>query len=183
MEIPSFRLIAFAGRAGSGKSTLAKFLVENHGFVRVSFAAPLKAALKAMGFHEPETQAQKEALITSYPFSYRQAAQTLGTEWGRGLDPDLWVKLIEFGPLAQPGKYVIDDLRFENEADTVRRLKGTVVHLWGRQAGMAAATAVHASEQGVVRCFGDMVLDNSSHFENPYSAKAHIDRWAKGLND
>lgn len=35
--------LAFFGRMGTGKTTAAKYLVENHGFQRVSLASPVKA--------------------------------------------------------------------------------------------------------------------------------------------
>ena len=38
------RLIGLAGRAGVGKSTVARLLCEQHAFVEVALAAPIKRA-------------------------------------------------------------------------------------------------------------------------------------------
>lgn len=40
------QVIGLTGYAGSGKSTVANYLVEAHGFTRLSFAAPLKKMLR-----------------------------------------------------------------------------------------------------------------------------------------
>jgi hypothetical protein len=41
-------VIGLTGYAGSGKSTVANYLVEEHGFTRLSFAAPLKKMLRTL---------------------------------------------------------------------------------------------------------------------------------------
>lgn len=41
-------VIGLTGFAGSGKSTVAAYLVEAHGFTRLSFAAPLKKMLRTL---------------------------------------------------------------------------------------------------------------------------------------
>jgi hypothetical protein len=142
------KLYAFAGPAGSGKTTCANLLVQE-GFQRVSFARILKDMLATMGFPEPKTLAEKEQVIEAIGKSYRQLAQTLGTEWGRKMVHDnIWVALTMIR--LEPGKsYVIDDLRFENEATAVRTMGGAVIHIKGRKGTMAAATTGHASEAGI----------------------------------
>jgi hypothetical protein len=42
------QVIGLTGYAGSGKSTVAQYLVEHHGFTRLSFAAPLKKMLRTL---------------------------------------------------------------------------------------------------------------------------------------
>lgn len=63
--------------------------------------------------------------------SARFAMQRLGTEWGRSISPDIWVnawrKRVETlsDALATPC-FVADDLRFPNEAATIKALGGEV---------------------------------------------------------
>jgi hypothetical protein len=59
----------------------------------------------------------------------RRMLQTLGVEWGRNhISQDIWADIL-FNRIAHDNiKYVIDDLRFENEARVLRRLAG--VKLW-----------------------------------------------------
>lgn len=154
-------IIGFTGPAGSGKDTAADHLVAHHGFTKVSWAGPLKAALAAMGFPEPNDRALKEVTIPGFPFSWRQAAQALGTEWGRTLDPDIWVKLV--GRLVSDNpeaSWVVSDVRFENEAAMIRSLGGVVIHLHGRRADLGGAEA-HASEKGVKASLTDWNIENA----------------------
>ncbi len=142
-------IFGFTGKAGSGKDTCADYLVKHYGFRKLSWAAPLKAGLAAMGFPEPQDRTEKELTIEGFDFSWRQAAQQLGTEFGRALDPNIWIKLAARQIDAEPNvDWVISDVRFENEAAMVRSLGGIVVHLYGREAYLGPA-AGHASEKGV----------------------------------
>lgn len=159
-------VIAFAGPGGAGKSTAANLLVERAGFTKVSFAAPLYDMLEAGGFGRPKTLEEKQAVIPHLGFSWRHAAQTLGTEWGRRLlREDIW-QMIALGKCSDPnGRYAIDDCRFDNEADPVRALPGGhVVHLVGR-AGNLGALGGHVSESGVTFKEGDHRINNS--FDDP----------------
>lgn len=156
------QLVAIAGPAGSGKDTAGRVLIEERGFTKLSFAHGLKAALAAMGFPEPATADEKEKIIPWVGVSWRHLAQTLGTEWGRKLvHADLWVLMAENRIRTEGGKWVITDLRFENEAEMVRRLNGVVCHIDGRAHPMAEGTKGHASEAGVERLPTDVLIDNS----------------------
>lgn len=126
-------VIAFKGRGGSGKTTAAKHLI-GKGYGRTSFAAPMRAMLEAIGLFDEELSGRlKESpckiLSGRTP---REALQLLGTEWGRGLSPDLWVNLWRTRAmeiLARGYRVVVDDCRFENEAALVRSLGGFVIEI------------------------------------------------------
>lgn len=155
-------IIGLTGPAGVGKDTVADYLVEKHGFKKLSWAAPLKAGLAAMGFPEPLDRADKEKVIDGFDFSWRRAAQTLGTEWGRALDADIWIKLVGRIIAMHPGQdFVISDVRFQNEAELVRSKGGHVWSLHGRQADLGDA-AGHKSEAGLPDALVDTYLVNDS---------------------
>lgn len=168
-------LIGLTGKAGSGKDTCADHLVNIYGFQKLSWAAPLKQALAVMGFPEPTDRTLKEKQIEGFDFSWRQAAQALGTEWGRGLDPDIWVKIIErsLHDLANDSyawNLVISDVRFENEATMIRRMGGRVVHITGRAVDLGDA-AGHASEAGVEYYPSkDSIIENTGTIADLYAA-------------
>lgn len=119
----------------------------------MKFAGPLKDMLRAIGLSE----AQIEGELKEEPCAWlqgktpRYAMQTLGCEWGRdcmgaGLWTELWVRRVQL-ILAAGGRVVVDDCRFPNEADEVRKLGGVVWRLVGR-GGIAGA---HESESGCGR--------------------------------
>lgn len=143
-------VIALTGLAGSGKSTASKYLVEKHGYQLVKFAGPLKDMLRAIGLSEAQIEgAHKETdLAMLSGRTPRYAMQTLGTEWGRKcMGEDFWTNLWRSrvdGALAFGGRVVVDDCRFPNEADEVRKLGGVVWKIVGR-GGIAGA---HESEAG-----------------------------------
>lgn len=122
-------IIAFVGKAQAGKSTAAKHLVENYGFVRLRFADTLKSMLYAMGLSYEEIDGYKkisecELLGGNTP---RYTMQTLGTEWGRKLiSEDLWINCLDRNMRsfirAGAKKFVIDDVRFLNEARYIARV-------------------------------------------------------------
>jgi len=97
------RLIGLTGPAGSGKDTVARLLCEQHGFVQIAFADPLRAMLKAgLGLTDEHfnNREDKEAPLEWLGKSPRQLLQTLGTEWGRRqVHPHLW---LELAPGASP---------------------------------------------------------------------------------
>ena len=175
-------LIALSGLAGAGKSTAAKHLSSVHGFTLVKFAGPLKRMLRSIGLSEEEIEGvQKEVpsdlLCGKSP---RFAMQTLGTEWGRNfIGPDFWVNLWEFTTceiLAEGGKVVVDDCRFPNEAEKVRKLGGKIVTIQGPR----VLRMTHSSEQTLR---GDEIIFNDRSI---YDLNAELDKlvekfYAKGL--
>lgn len=173
------KIIAFAGPAGAGKTDSARYLIREHRFERVSFAAPLKQMLAVLGYPEPPNQAAKEEIIPDLGVSWRHMAQTLGTEWGRKLiHPDIWAMRTREFMRANPSNYVIDDLRFENEAAAIRSLGGQVIHIRGRRHEMSEATAGHESEKGIAVAVGDLCLENNGTLEEWFEQIDYvIKRW------
>lgn len=157
-------LIALCGRAGAGKDTVGGFLKENYGCSLDAFAKPLKDMLAAIGIVEPAREL-KELPLKGFDFSYRKAAQLLGTEWGRAIDENLWIKLagIRYSKSPAPS-YVFTDLRFMNEYTMVRANNGCVVKIVGR-ANETTDNATHASEQGLPDHLADFIIVNDGSKE------------------
>lgn len=167
-------LIGLMGRAGAGKDSVADVLCRKHGFQRYAMAKPLKAMLATLGFPEPPREL-KESLIPGFTFSWRTAAQTLGTEWGRGLDPDIWLKLAELAIVTANGDLVITDIRFPNELALVRRHGGITMAVTGRESKLSATDAKHASESIDISMLGLQYINNSGTLEDlEYEVKAAL---------
>jgi len=153
------KLIGLTGKAGAGKDTVADYLVHTlSGTVKMAMAGTLKAMLTAAGLLEPNDRADKERIIPGFTFSWRQAAQRLGTEWGRTLDPEIWLKLVPLKldviraadeRIGDDTLVVISDIRFENEADMVRQMGGAIWHIAGREADLGENVG-HVSEAGIL---------------------------------
>lgn len=179
-------LIGLAGAARSGKTTAAKHLATEHGFIHYALAMPLKGML-ANGFNLSDAHlegALKEQPLPWLGKSPRELMQLLGTEFGRGLvHNDIWLLLAEqnLDSLARclPGStgIVVSDLRFENEADWLRRRGGVVVHILRPE---APGVAAHSSEAGIEIRDNDLVMHNegdlADFLRDIEHALAHIAR-------
>lgn len=160
-------LIGIHGKARSGKDTLCQFMISYHGGYRYGLADPLKAMLKAgfgIDMADPYWETNKEKEIPALGCSPRYLLQTLGTEWGRQkVRDDIWLLLAQDALLRNGPGMIVPDIRFENEADWLRRLGGVVIHL---HRSRAAPVAAHASENGVLVVPGDIVLSNDGTLED-----------------
>jgi hypothetical protein len=147
------KVLAISGWKGSGKDTLANYLIEHHGFKRIAFADPLKDAV-AKEFNIPrhwcDEPVMKELPLRQYPAQARdkfssnicnfmhkefpvyddaraywtpRALCILKGSTMRAVDPDYWVKQA-VAQMKPDGLYVITDLRYRNEATTLRQCVG-----------------------------------------------------------
>ena len=174
------KMIGITGRARSGKDTLADYLVKEYGFTRYAFADPMKDCLAQIpGWDHRHMHGDlKDQVDPYYNVTPRQAMQRFGTECFRTLNPDFWLKVAE--RLLAPDNeipVVISDVRFENEAQFVRR-RGLLIHLRRPQ---AQADAQHQSEQGVFRIADDVLIENNGTVNQLYEdvdrLMIEIKRW------
>ncbi len=162
------KIIGITGRARSGKDTLAEFLVNDHGFVKLSFAAPIRSFVADItGFplaameDGPEKEQPLDWLDGQTP---RHLMQTVGTEWGRNMiDRDLWIKVVEqkIRQARRDGAtgVVVSDVRFDNEADFIGAWQHGVVVKVERDS--AIQVGAHSSENGVSPELVHLVVDNN----------------------
>jgi hypothetical protein len=136
-------IIGIHGYKGSGKNTLAEYLgkeLYKKGFkiIPESFAYPIKAANDILFGFSKEQRELKEEVDPRWGISPRWADQQLGTEFGRNIDPDIWVKRLwerieEYKDL-DPFKIstvIVSDLRFRNEAEFIRSKDGLLIYVYG----------------------------------------------------
>jgi hypothetical protein len=150
-------VIGLTGLARAGKSTVAQILVEDHGFTRVSFAAPLKRMVRTL---DPiiTTDGQRlsdiwelhrgdEAHIKKWYPEYRRVLQVLGTDCIRSEWDDFWL-LLAAQAVDGHGDFVFDDCRFPNEAQFIRGYNDSADGLWNiHRPDTDPAVDGHASEQ------------------------------------
>ena len=173
-------LIGLAGLKGAGKDTAAEWLCIHSDFERIALADPIKDGLAAMlgltrcVFIEP---ALKEVRIDWLDTSPRHLMQTLGTEWGqRHVARDLWTRIaqrridaIRRGPALQHlDGIVVTDIRFEHEADWLRKQGG---QLWHIRRDIQASDP-HSSEQGIALQPGDVEIFNTGSLAQLHSQLA-----------
>ena len=179
-------VIGLTGRARSGKDTVADYLVEKHGFKKLSFAGPLKqVALAAdpylgMDVRHPGhlirlsealeylTEDQVKAL---YP-EYRRFLQKLGTEGVRAIDPAFWIKAAtrRIDGAHSSARFVFTDTRFMNECQAIwrdMRRHDSVNEVWhvNRPSLPPLESDAHPSEREAGNFGEDRVLNNTADIE------------------
>jgi hypothetical protein len=132
-------IIGITGRKRSGKDTIGNYLVENCGFVRVAYADALKeACIQIFGFSNDQVYGDelKEVIDEDWGHTPRELLQKVGTELFRDTLPklcknisnDIWIKSVKrkIKNLSKQGynKFVITDVRFQNELDFIKESKG-----------------------------------------------------------
>ena len=166
-------LIALSGLAGSGKDAV-RAILEEEGYTGLAFADPIRAMLRTLltdaGLHAGYMDARelKERAIPGLGVSYRQLAQTLGTEWGRALDANFWLRIAQarMDGLISGGdvnRFVISDCRFANEAAWVKSQGGVIWRV--HREGLAPVRA-HVSESEMQRIRPGRTIHNNGTLDD-----------------
>lgn len=159
-------IVGLAGGKGCGKSSVARIMERKFGYEIMSFAAPIKDMLKAMGLRDAELNdpVLKEIKLDEYGKSPREIMQLLGTEFARNMiAEDIWVTAMK-RKIAPGMKVVIDDVRFENEARFIRDSGGSVLEV--KRTRLDANADTHISEAGIPESLIDGIISNTSCYES-----------------
>lgn len=143
--------VALIGPAGAGKSTLATYLERWYGYVRLSFAEPLRALAEA-AFGPIEKDGRYAVRPGGGPEEWwtgRELLQRIGTDALRDqVDEDFWVRImrrrLDAMGAERPGvPVVVDDCRYPNEHALLSDRGFLVVRVLGR----GQSPNDHASER------------------------------------
>ena len=168
-------IIGITGMAGSGKDTVRAILEAEHAAHGMAFADPMRTMISALfAANGIDTRYMldrefKEQPIPGLGVSYRQMAQTLGTQWGRDcLDQGIWLRIAEAKirdlgwQRSAPGAYVISDVRFYNEAEWIRAQGGVI---WRVRRKQATPVRTHVSELQYAGIRPFWTLENHGTFD------------------
>lgn len=132
-------LIGIVGNIGTGKTTVANYLVTKRGFTEITFSTPLKQIAEIFGFEKSQlygTQEEKLEINKLWGISGREFMQKFGTEICREQFPRIlniekvWIKLFEKAyEESKSNNIVVSDVRFEDEADSIKRKGGILVRI------------------------------------------------------
>ena len=158
-------LIAISGKMGAGKDIFADFLVKNHQFTRVAFADHLKdtaafmTAIPRAIFDDPVKK--NEVWYEETGVTPRQVLEWMGTELGRRIDPNLWVRraMEKIGD-HRAQRYVVTDMRFPNEYEAVREAGGFLVRVRRAWSDFAPTQSTHVSNTALDNYTFDQVVNN-----------------------
>lgn len=167
-------MIGLAGDPGSGKDTAGAYLVDIYRYKRIAFGDGVREEVAAMiawandnAFPQSPWKPDDVYAKPTDP-RMRILLQWWGTEFRREQDPDYWVKKAIAKMRAGEG-YVFTDVRFPNEAETVRRDGGVVWKIVGR--GKPEGLEGHISNN-LDWLRPDAIIDNSGRLDDLFY---HID--------
>lgn len=190
----SMEIIGVCGRKRHGKDTIGGMLMDLQEYTPIAFADPIKRiGMDIYGLSYDQcygTQEDKETVDPRWGVSPRHILQRIGTEMGRNIHPETWVryclKTIEKAangeePLVHSPKYrafipatprwcnlnrwVITDCRFPNEAAAIRQVGGEIIKvvrpsLEGKQGD------THASETSIDDIEPDHLIINNGTLDD-----------------
>jgi energy-coupling factor transporter ATP-binding protein EcfA2 len=167
------KILGLTGKMGSGKSTALNQLNELlHGqIVVIKFAEPLYLMQELI-------YSMIETVYTRPPdfIKDRKLLQFIGTEWGRNtISPTLWLDLwadrVKHTASVYPNALiVVDDVRFNNEAESIRYLGGHIIRLESNKISERSVSGAeltgHSSENGVDIEYIDYVVENNGTLDD-----------------
>lgn len=188
-------VIGLTGCAGHGKDTVADYLVEKYGFVKISYAGPLKDGVAAIfGFdrNRMETDREYKEAPSVWGRSPRHYLQWLGTDILRKhVSQDFFMVRMrnELDELMAAGKnVVVSDARFDNEAamvldctrDSEYDSEVWEISAWDRLGNNGTQLNAHVSEAGVSPNLVTCVIENNGSVRD---LLASVDRNIEGFQN
>lgn len=185
-------IIGLSGWARVGKDTVADILVKEHGFVKLSFATPMREALYRLNPRIEVADMQGIHLATAVDGlgwenlkadspDIRPLMQRLGTEVGRQMfGENFWVDLA-MKEAEKHENVVFADCRFKNEAEAIRNAGGSIWRI--ERPGYEAAND-HISEHDLDDYAFNAVMSNDRGTEELVETVAsgmEFEHWLDGL--
>jgi hypothetical protein len=191
MTSTTLRLIGICGRKRHGKDSVGRILRDNFSFRTTAFADPIKRiAMDVYGLSWEQCYGdgpEKEEVESKWGLSPRVIMQRIGTEVGRSIHTDTWVRhTLDNIRSAADGKgfverddvgrrfnripltvastlWAVTDVRFPNEAEAIRVAGGTVLKVV--RPSLGAPTDEHSSETSVDQVVADHTVVNDGTLE------------------
>jgi hypothetical protein len=168
-------ILGIVGKKRSGKDEVADYLIDQFGFTRYKFADPIKTSVAEIFLWDDEwvNGKYKETIDPRWNISPRQAQQAMGTELFRQrlqeilplfkelIGSDIWVKRFQYwyDSFTEKPNVVISDVRFLNEANTIKSMGGHIIKL--EREGLISIDT-HSSEMEIDSIVPDSVIYNDS---------------------
>jgi hypothetical protein len=168
--VPNYNLIGLTGYAQSGKDTLASILVEKYGYSRIAFADKIRDFLygiNPMVGCSPTGYLQDLVNLVGWDKAkqepqVRRLLQDLGISARDLISEDIWVTAA-LSSVDKDQRVVITDVRFENEAATIKSMGGQI---WRVKRTGVGPVNNHVSESEMDGYKVDQIFVNNGTLED-----------------
>jgi hypothetical protein len=182
-KMSNLNLIGIAGRKRHGKDTIGDYLVKNYGYTKIGFADALKIGCQHIfGLTNEQLYGDdKEIEDTFWKTSPRTILQYVGTDLFRNqlstimpeIEDNIWIKVVEKTILENPDKkYVITDVRFENELAFIKKYGGLTIKV--QRDALLFNVDAHASEAFIDNLHTNYTLGNNGSLDELYEKLNNI---------
>lgn len=179
-------IVGITGRAGAGKSTLAQeiqkpkmFTPHTKGIRIKGFSVALKKSVAAMFGINWELLEDQSFKASSSPLgiTWRELLQKFGTEAVRnGMGENFWIDVLMSEYIPNTSKWIIQDVRFDNEAQAIRDRGGIIIRI---ERDNLIDVGTHASEAGVSEHLVDETWVNNRGIEEIKMEAARLAEYFK----
>lgn len=171
-------ILGLSGYAQTGKDTVASYLIKNYGFVRVSFADPIREAIYRLNPKITLADMRGVSLAAAVDGigwdnvkveseDARQLLQRMGTEVGRDMfGENFWVDQA-MHKASKHDKVVFTDVRYPNELQAILEASGAV---WRVIKSSVGAVNLHASESALDGYHFESAIINNGTKEDLYKS-------------
>jgi hypothetical protein len=168
--VPNYNLIGLTGYAQSGKDTLASILVEKYGYSRIAFADKIRDFLygiNPMVACSPTGYLQDLVNLVGWDKAkqepqVRRLLQDLGISARDLISEDIWVTAA-LSSVDKDQRVVVTDVRFENEAATIKSMGGQI---WRVKRSGVGPVNNHVSESEMDGYKVDQIFVNNGTLED-----------------
>jgi len=173
MNLP--QIIGVTGNKYNGKDTFADYLVLHYGYTKIAIADPIKEICKIMfNFNDEQLYGNlKEEIDPLWNIKPRNAFQFIGTDLIRNqisqlipnITDNFWIYVIKNKILKENKKFIISDIRYENEVKMIKELNGVIFRIIKPD---IINNDLHSSEINIQNLNIDYEIYNDSDLENFY---------------
>jgi hypothetical protein len=169
-------LIGISGNIGSGKTTASNYIVNKYSFQEYNFADPIKKIASIFGFTRNQlygTQQQKLEIHEQWGISAREFLQKVGTDLFRNklhtvipnmkIDKSIWCDILK-QKIDKSSRTLISDIRFIDEASTIRELGGYIIRIERPNIEIDN----HISESQIVDIVPNITIINNGSLQDLY---------------
>jgi len=135
-------IIGISGKIGSGKSHTARYIKNNlleYNFKKKSYGYDVKklvSILTGINMKTILSRRAKSIYLPEWDMTLGEMFQKVGTDCMRNnLHPETWI-LSMFSRYTEEQNWVIDDVRFPNEANAIKERGGIIIRLEGDPKGV-----------------------------------------------